>query len=944
MNFQKARGAVDEMTRTAEQRLANAPGMEQIRRELLQKAQIYYQGFLEESSDEPTVRQETGRAYRRVGDIHKILGEYEQAEQAYRSAMDVFDKLAVDFPDAADHRMEIAVSGNGLGLALRALGRHQQAEEAFIAASALLEALAEESDAEPTCAKALAEAYNNLGLVLMDTGKPEEAKQAYHQALAIREDLVTQLPDIPAHRQDLAASCSNLGLVLAKNVHRADSGRPPWPQEAEEAYRRALHIQESLMNDLPDVPHHRYQLARTNLALGNLLWTAARFDESEQSFRDGLAIMEKLVPEFPDVPQYRLVVGEGWSRLSGLLESMGQEEESEAVARKAVAYFEKLVADSPRIHSYHAYLARSLMNLGEMEDQLLDHLMTAAQLSPRQASYRRLLVACGRVTLGYCRSVSNYRRIIAVLETISEEVPSCRYDLAAVLAEFGHRLREKGSIEEAQAFLDRAERIRREQVAMSPKLPYEYRRAFRQEAQEWGSGSVSSVDYKVRIETAGEYQLYVRCDGHDGASSLFWVWVDELFDGPGGMIADRYLYHSGARLNGRVRGVLGVDADFGTNPWQRYASFEGLSTCLAPTWFIQEPGDYTIHVEDEHNGMAIDAFIFQLVSLPAPDGNGPPESQVTQEQIFLESNGRVVVEAEHFVRRTAFGGNWLVVPDEDPGDIGHLNFRGTGYIQALPDTSDVTSQCEILCRRGEAQLELGHGDRAIADLSKAIGLDPNDPDAWQVRGYAYANLKQWDKALADSSKAIELEPDNSDHWWNRARVYSDMGKSEEAIADFSKVIELDPGARRALDGFAWQLASGPEHLRNPALAVKVATKVVEARPETGSPWCTLGLAYYRNGQYEEALEVLLKSIELEPSGGDAILTGFIVAMTYQQLGHVEESRAQYDQAVEWIKENAPDDDNLNGFRAETEQLLGLTPASVPNKEEVVPDKINDSNE
>ncbi len=567
--------------------------------------------------------------------------------------------------------------------------------------------------------------------------------------------------------------------MLAKNAHHADSGRPPWPQEAEQVYRQALHIQESLAADLPDLPAHRHQLARINLAMGDLLWAAARFEESEQFFRDALAITEKLVAEFPDVPEYGVVVGESWSRLSGLLWSIGQHEEADAVARKAVAYFEKLVADSPRIHFYHAYLARSLMNLRQlasdsewenMETQILDHLMTAAQLSPRQTSYRRLLVACGDATLDLNKGMSTYRQIIELLETISDEAPSCRYDLAVVLVELAGKLRDKGRIEDAEALLNRAESIRREQVAMFPRLPYEYRRAFRLEAQEWGSGSVSSVEYKVRIETAGEYQLYVRCDGHDGASSLFWVWVDELFDGPGGTIADRYLYRPGARPNGHFKGDFydtGMDANFETNPWQRCASFEGLSTCLAATWSIQAAGDYTIHIEDEHDGMAIDAFVFQLVSLPAPDGNGPPESQVTQEQIFLESNGRVVVEAEHFVHRTAFGGNWLIVPDEDPGDIAHLNFRGTGYIQVMPDRSPVTSQRRILCQRGSAQLELGNWEQAIADYSKAIELASTDAADPESR----SSLAQMYRSLGD--------------------VLEKMGRSEDAQEAYRKAEELE---------------------------------------------------------------------------------------------------------------------------------------------------------
>ena len=55
VNFQLARDAVDEMTRVAEEQLANVPGMEQVRRQLLQKAQIFYQGFLDKNRGDPAI-------------------------------------------------------------------------------------------------------------------------------------------------------------------------------------------------------------------------------------------------------------------------------------------------------------------------------------------------------------------------------------------------------------------------------------------------------------------------------------------------------------------------------------------------------------------------------------------------------------------------------------------------------------------------------------------------------------------------------------------------------------------------------------------------------------------------------------------------------------------------------------------------------------------------
>ncbi len=55
---------------------------------------------------------------------------------------------------------------------------------------------------------------------------------------------------------------------------------------------------------------------------------------------------------------------------------------------------------------------------------------------------------------------------------------------------------------------------------------------------------------------------------------------------------------------------------------------------------------------------------------------------------FTETGGQVVVEAEHFGARKAAadGHGWRVVPGEDAGVNPAVNFRGTGFLQVVPET------------------------------------------------------------------------------------------------------------------------------------------------------------------------------------------------------------------------------------------------------------------
>src|SRR5262249_52604452 len=73
-NFQRAKDAVDQLL-TEVGELRDVAQMDRVRRNLLEKALTFYQGFLKERSDDPDVRREAGRAYLRIGTIYQTLGE-----------------------------------------------------------------------------------------------------------------------------------------------------------------------------------------------------------------------------------------------------------------------------------------------------------------------------------------------------------------------------------------------------------------------------------------------------------------------------------------------------------------------------------------------------------------------------------------------------------------------------------------------------------------------------------------------------------------------------------------------------------------------------------------------------------------------------------------------------------------------------------------------------
>mgnify|MGYP001315098530 CR=1 FL=1 len=99
--------------------------------------------------------------------------------------------------------------------------------------------------------------------------------------------------------------------------------------------------------------------------------------------------------------------------------------------------------------------------------------------------------------------------------------------------------------------------------------------------------------------------------------------------------------------------------------------------------------------------------------------------------------------------------------------------------------------------------ENGDSDKRIAACTKEIEGGKLDsislPLAYTKRGRAYVDKKQPDKALADFTRAIELEPGMGPAYFSRAKLHAAAGRKSEAIADFRMVLRGNPRDSETLE-------------------------------------------------------------------------------------------------------------------------------------------------
>jgi glucose/arabinose dehydrogenase/mono/diheme cytochrome c family protein len=169
----------------------------------------------------------------------------------------------------------------------------------------------------------------------------------------------------------------------------------------------------------------------------------------------------------------------------------------------------------------------------------------------------------------------------------------------------------------------------------------------------WTNGP--AVDYRVEISTPGTYRLWLRWAGTDLSSDSIFAGLAELADGAGS-VAD--WYQDSDHSSGNFDGI----------PWDGSGGFEENTPTASQnpmTWNIATPGVYTLRIVAREDGVALDAWLLQLNSLPDPAPPGPPiaraDSVLLQPlhkvglRVLRNDTGPLVTGSVAIVQPPAFG-------------------------------------------------------------------------------------------------------------------------------------------------------------------------------------------------------------------------------------------------------------------------------------------------
>jgi serine/threonine protein kinase/Tfp pilus assembly protein PilF len=147
-------------------------------------------------------------------------------------------------------------------------------------------------------------------------------------------------------------------------------------------------------------------------------------------------------------------------------------------------------------------------------------------------------------------------------------------------------------------------------------------------------------------------------------------------------------------------------------------------------------------------------------------------------------------------------------------------------------------------------------EAAGRSINRVLALNPGDAMSHGLRGWYCLNRRLFDEAIAEVKKALEIDPLMPIFYAWSIGLHQSVGRPEEAIQEFSKALEIDPSL--GLSYFHAGMAYSRQDLFDEALATFEKGKKLMVFP--GWIEGNLGRIYLRKGERDKAEHLLEEMI------------------------------------------------------------------------------------
>ncbi|MBI1917216.1 MAG: protein kinase [Planctomycetes bacterium] len=824
----KARAVVREyLVKVTESQLLTVPGLQPLRRELLTSALRFYEDYLKEHEDDPTLKAEIAATQLLVGRIYNDLGQGRECRRACQQAQLLYEALLQADPENPEFQ-------HGLGQC------HYWGASDYAKAVEIWEKAVAARPAHAEYQRSLATAYNSLAIG--ERQKPAESLRLHQKALVIREKLVQNDPDSLENRNDLGATLNNIGVLLA------DKGQY---QEALAMCRRAAGHEEVAYAKAPQMILYGRFLGTSYSNIANMSWRLGQRDEALEWKRKSVTVFRSLVGDNPAVPQLRSQLWGAYTGLARYQQERGKLSEAALSARLARDVIGRLPRNTPddfywlaRVHA----LCAALVGEGKTE-------LTAEEKAERKreadlaVKALQQALAAGLKYVSWLKNQDDFeilhqrpdfkdlvsrmeeavkadrlaqaakgkedaklkaqQEALAIRQKLAGADPTntqAQVDLAANLHAVGVLQAELGQTEEASKSLAQALGIRQ---TLNKKSPQNTRFQADLAATQIALGN---LDWKAERYAEGARWW-------DKGLALFDAALHE--EPQSATLVSQSSYYE--RAIGARYAEIGL--------WEEAAQHYRKA-------FDREPFDSQFHHYAAVLLLAGDATNYQRHSAQMLERFGNTDNLQTLAELALSCNltSRRIGDSARLVQMAekVLAGEPKAKAPWSNRNLGLAYYRAGRFKEALRCISESPEDVASWPIPAMAYHRLGQADKArewfakhggwlqktAADALAQTALQvptshwvywavpqilyreakeliegkpaPDDPWLRLLRGRAYAKVGKSDKAEIQFQAAVAAAPKDAQVWLARGKVFAQLGQHDRAEADFAKVLELKP--------------------------------------------------------------------------------------------------------------------------------------------------------
>jgi tetratricopeptide (TPR) repeat protein len=184
---------------------------------------------------------------------------------------------------------------------------------------------------------------------------------------------------------------------------------------------------------------------------------------------------------------------------------------------------------------------------------------------------------------------------------------------------------------------------------------------------------------------------------------------------------------------------------------------------------------------------------------------------------------------------------------------------------------------------GNALLQKGNVDEAIAHFQKALQINPRYADAHNNFGNALSQKGNMDEAIAHYQQALQIDPNDADAYNNLGNALFRKGNADEAIKYYQSALQINPGLALAhlnLGNALFQKGNIDEAITHFQTALQID-------PDNADACYNLGNALFQRGNMDEAVACYQSALQINPA----------LALAHLNLGNALFQKGSIDEAI-----------------------------------------------